>query len=397
MLRVLSFPRLVSIDNFRSPNFPLVAEILHWLLLRSDPNFDQTLRIDTETDRVLFIRTVVQQLAVKANIRFNTKKLYEADGHAVQELLREVRVIYEASQCTESTDDEDTEIVNEHLIRTRLSDFKRCREVSSEITSRGANLYDELAKEIELREQRLFVLTRPLNLHDVDEALKESVQLLQREMHEITQKMENIAVDEASLEAKLDKRREDLERTRKRLDALKSVRPAFMDEYEKLEQELTYIYDLYVLKYRCLVFLEQQLEEIEKTELDQMQKREENIRGMISNAMEKSLFEDDKYGNGIDAGSSQETDDDESQIDKKPSKDQATAPPKRMLTGKITVHGSIPLNDDSLESDLDLDGEEASDLDSEDELELMNLAASRDKKTTSLQTNKKDDESDDDF
>jgi hypothetical protein len=27
MLRALAYPRLVSIDNFRQPNFPLVAEV----------------------------------------------------------------------------------------------------------------------------------------------------------------------------------------------------------------------------------------------------------------------------------------------------------------------------------------------------------------------------------
>ena len=175
------------------------------------------------------------------------------------------------------------------------------------------------------------------------------------------------------------------------------LRPAFMDEYERLEQELSYVYDLYVLKYRCLLFLEQQLEDIEKTELDQVKKREENIKGLITSAMEKNLFEEDKYTNGTELNSSQETDEDESQdnaIKTNPRAKEALA--KRMLTGKITVHGSIPTVDheDSIGSDLDLEGEEASDLDSEDELELMNLAASRDKSAPNAV---KKPDSDDDF
>jgi len=120
------------------------------------------------------------------------------------------------------------------------------------------------------QEQRMFVLTRALSLPEVEDGLRESIQLLEKDMQNITHKMDNIAVDEASLEKRIEKRKEDLDRTRKRLDALKAVRPAFMDEYEKLEQEMAYVYDLYVLKYRCLVFLEQQLEDIEKTELDQV-------------------------------------------------------------------------------------------------------------------------------
>ena len=70
----------------------------------------------------------------------------------------------------------------------------------------------------------MFVLSRNLNLHEVEDGLKESVQLLEREMQDIIQKMDNISVDEATLDAKIEKRREDLERTRKRLEALKTVR-----------------------------------------------------------------------------------------------------------------------------------------------------------------------------
>lgn len=50
--------------------------------------------------------------------------------------------------------------------------------------------------------------------------------------------LDNVASDEANLEAKIEKKQLELERNRKRLRSLQSVRPAFMDEYEKLEQEL---------------------------------------------------------------------------------------------------------------------------------------------------------------
>ena len=50
--------------------------------------------------------------------------------------------------------------------------------------------------------------------------------------------IENVASNEANLEAKIEKKRVELERNQKRLHTLKKVRPAFMDEYEKLEEEL---------------------------------------------------------------------------------------------------------------------------------------------------------------
>ena len=61
------------------------------------------------------------------------------------------------------------------------------------------------------------------------------------------------------MEAKIEKKKVELERNQKRLMTLKKVRPAFMDEYEKLEDELKKIYEDYIVKYRCLAFLEQQV------------------------------------------------------------------------------------------------------------------------------------------
>ena len=34
MMRALGYPRLISLENFRQPNFQLVAEMLSWLVKR---------------------------------------------------------------------------------------------------------------------------------------------------------------------------------------------------------------------------------------------------------------------------------------------------------------------------------------------------------------------------
>lgn len=77
MTRVLSYPRLISMENFRQPNFRLVAELMAWLVkqydnpslsslifnyfqYRYDPLSDIPTEIGREQDRVLFIRTVAQ-------------------------------------------------------------------------------------------------------------------------------------------------------------------------------------------------------------------------------------------------------------------------------------------------------------------------------------------------
>jgi clusterin-associated protein 1 len=34
MMRALGYPRLISVDNFRTPNFVLVADVLDWMVKR---------------------------------------------------------------------------------------------------------------------------------------------------------------------------------------------------------------------------------------------------------------------------------------------------------------------------------------------------------------------------
>ncbi len=47
-------------------------------------------------DRVMFIRSVVQFMATKAQIKLHAKKLYQADGYAVKEIIKITSVLYEA-------------------------------------------------------------------------------------------------------------------------------------------------------------------------------------------------------------------------------------------------------------------------------------------------------------
>ena len=47
---------------------------------------------------------------------------------------------------------------------------------------------------------------------------------MEKEMESLLRKLDNVASDEANLESQIEKRQEDLERGRKRLEALKAVR-----------------------------------------------------------------------------------------------------------------------------------------------------------------------------
>ncbi|CAN0287693.1 unnamed protein product [Ectocarpus fasciculatus] len=97
-MRALGYPRSVSMDNFRAPNFQLVADVLYWMVKRYDPDIAVSDNIESENDRVDFLTGVAEAMLNKAHIKLNAKRLYAADGHAVKELLKLATLLYSASR-----------------------------------------------------------------------------------------------------------------------------------------------------------------------------------------------------------------------------------------------------------------------------------------------------------
>jgi clusterin-associated protein 1 len=51
-------------------------------------------------------------------------------------------------------------------------------------------------------------------------------------------------------------------------------RPAFLEEFERLEVELQQLYQDYLVRFRCLAYLEQQQDEAEQIEQERMHARQ---------------------------------------------------------------------------------------------------------------------------
>lgn len=290
MMRALGYPRLISMENFRSPNFSLVSEVLIWLVKRYEPNMTLPVDVDTEQDRVFFIKAVAQFMATKAHIKLNTKKLYQADGYSVKELLKVTTVLYNAMKTKGidniQTGDEDTSTFKFDL-GTKITDLKMARQLASEITSKGALLFDILGKEADLRDLRAAAIARPLEINETEKVLRMSVREVLDQCKKMKDFLTNGSSDEVNLESKIEKRKKELERNRARLQTLQSVRPAFMDEYEKLEEELQKQYEIYMEKYRNLCFLEQQLDDQHRAEQERFEEAENTLRLMQSKLREE--------------------------------------------------------------------------------------------------------------
>merc|ERR1711990_619639 len=73
------------------------------------------------------------------------------------------------------------------------------------------------------------------------------------------------------------------------LKDLENVRPAFMDEFEKLEKDLSGIYDAYVQKFRNVEYLEHQLEQYNQAEQEKLEESERNLKRMQKRLKEEEL------------------------------------------------------------------------------------------------------------
>jgi len=283
MMRSLGYPRQISMENFRSPNFPLVAEILMWLVKRYEPNANLPHEIDTEDDRVIFIKYVANFMATKTRIKLNPKKLYMADGYSVQEMLKVVTMLYTAVKSTKDKDVNENVTESSFDITNKIADLKQARQLATDITLNGAKLYELLAMEVDLRELRTTAIARPLEIDQIEAGLRGRISGVEGEVKATQHKLDNIGNDEANLEAKIEKKKSELERNNKRLRSLQSVRPHFMDEFEKLEGDLKKMYDSYMEKFRNLTYLEQKVEDYDKQQQAKLAETEEQLKRMQNN------------------------------------------------------------------------------------------------------------------
>ncbi|NXX13178.1 CLUA1 protein, partial [Podargus strigoides] len=281
MMRALGYPRLISMQNFHTPNFTLVSEVLLWLVKRYEPQADIPSDVGTQQDRVFFIKAVAQFMATKAHVKLNTKKLYQADGYAVKELLKITSALYGAmnTKGVEHADvSEEDSSKFKYDLGPKIADLKAGRQLASEITSKGASLYDLLGKEVEVREARTESIARPLEINEAEKMMKVAIDCVLEEVQKTKDMMNNVALDEANLEAKIEKRKLELERSQKRLQTLQSVRPAFMDEYEKIEEQLQIQYSSYIEKFHNLTYLEQLLDDHQQTEQEMFEEAANMLR-----------------------------------------------------------------------------------------------------------------------
>uniref|UniRef100_A0A1I7XAP3 Clusterin-associated protein 1 n=1 Tax=Heterorhabditis bacteriophora TaxID=37862 RepID=A0A1I7XAP3_HETBA len=261
MTRALGYPRLLSIENFRSPNFLLIAELLEWIVKRYygsrfEPNATLSAQqTSTEQDRILFIKQAVLLLLQNSRLKLNPRRLYQADGHAVQDILPAIRLLYDADK----------------------------QKMSEDLPAK----WNAIKAKLNIKRRRNRATSRAIPLAEAEKTVQQSIGTLTAETQEFTTKLNNVASDEAALDEKIERKKREYEQMQKRYVKLQDMLFCELPQQDELgtteyyscqlinvlnaiEQKRPFIgqgsQNVYVLKFRNLAYLQQLHLDIEKAD-----------------------------------------------------------------------------------------------------------------------------------
>lgn len=231
-LKILGFteniPLAVLSTNYGSLEaFKAYSMILQWLVSRLEPGSGVLLSrgVATEGDRVAFIRAVSEFLVIKAGIKVNPKKLYASSVATASEVLKITAVLISSpTEAAKTKDDDEIRSLQDIDLSDKVDELRKARELSSELTKRGATLFDLLGKEQINKDIRSTQASRPLELNSVERSLKSAISSLETKMTSTKSYLDTSKSEKSNLNAKLQRKSAELERSKQRLQALQKVR-----------------------------------------------------------------------------------------------------------------------------------------------------------------------------
>lgn len=271
-MRRIGYPRLLSMENFAQPNFELVADALFWMVKRYDPTVNVHDSIETEQHRVKFLLDVTTFLR-KNDIHLNSKSLYAANGLAVKELSKFANILQKAIEYADTYPGAGNfeEFKLEKNIR---SDARKLSLLSREIIELGTKIHSHLDGETENRSTRKQIIEFSLD-SESSSHIKEQIETACREASEelkhVNKQNLSLKADIKSLESLIESSEDEINRTSKRLESIENIRPAFMDEFDKLEKDLEGQHEIYVLQYRNLLYLQHEVDKHRKREMQEQE------------------------------------------------------------------------------------------------------------------------------
>ncbi|OHT12801.1 clusterin associated protein [Tritrichomonas foetus] len=294
IIRTLGCTFPVGIDSFDTPNFILMAKLLQWLSTLYDPDIVIIPDLSSESGRVEFIKSTVQQMAIRSGLRLNPRKLYLADRSAVRELLKIAAPIYRGITSTATAE-------KPKAADATMPSAQKISKLSTSIPKHSVELYDQLDKELMIRETRTKILSTMPPLEDVEKSVISAIESAGTRLDTLTKELDRLNSDEDTFRSKIKQRKHELERQSKRLLSVQTIRPAFMDEYENLEQELQMLFKIHFQHYRNVDYYEHELQkaaEKQKQKKKEMEKAINKMKKKVNKSIVDGVEKSFKIGGG---------------------------------------------------------------------------------------------------
>ena len=240
------------LDQFRlEPRFDMMSDILLWLVLQIDPNFNPIIKCDTAATRKAFFTQVLGHLILLVPIlsKVNPVKLYASDINCIRELLKIATFV---KSCYLTVD---TKVQIGHSYNQKL-DINAMRISCNDIATQTSKVVLELESHHVLEKAKQTVLTESIDLSKMSTHIIEETQKLKVVNKQLIEQVAFLEKEHLSISSKLDNKLSEVERREDRLKTLEQTRPAYMDEYDKLNEELQELYSKYVTKSKNISWLE---------------------------------------------------------------------------------------------------------------------------------------------
>lgn len=314
-LRFLGFPRVVSMESFRKPNFELVSEIIQWLCKKFEPAVEINLPADSEGSRASFMKQAISLLASKSRVEISVRELYYSDYRCINELLKLVLILYNA--CSKK------EILKGDFSLPPRFDKKRTRELAKEITELGRTIYEQLDEEKdnkEAREQSLSSLTeiQKEGNSEIGKNVKALLKNLEENIENTNNYINSLSEKEQLFIEKISNLETEIDRGERKIKTIGNIRPAYIEEMERYEKELERVFQIYLEKARNLDYLEAKFEEYNEIEkkkhanmLNYLKKMQETIKNKEETVFDENLTNINKGFNKYDINDRINEEDDE--------------------------------------------------------------------------------------
>jgi clusterin-associated protein 1 len=182
-------------------------------------------------------------------------------------------------------------LINMSCQQSRLvDDAKRVQSLAAKISEIGTTLQGLLKNEAEdsIERRRVIDFLNSATLAGTSSSEKQHIEAtLTRllastndEVEQLDQQCKMLLSNVKGMREKIRKKTIDLERNVARLESLGSVRPAFMDEYEQLEEELQVEYERYMVRFRNVDYLKRELRSFSNAAKEEKEEKERAAKRM---------------------------------------------------------------------------------------------------------------------